>query len=262
MKKSDGLKISDSAYVDLSDYARGPAIFIARLLAPTPVRAAHVTWFHFLLMLGAALFLHQGTIIPLGIAALLIVLKNLFDAVDGSLARLQNRPSRVGRFLDSNLDFIGNMVFFLAIPGISVEGRIAGFLAFTFQGSIFNFYAVWYRTAHDGDTTSRMVETGNSPYDYDDPRAMRVLFLMYRVFYSWQDRGVAVLDHFVAGRNAPTPNSRFMELSSALGPGFQYLAIIFFLVLGVPAAIPDTFIFGFGIYTVTLLLTRNTSGSV
>jgi phosphatidylglycerophosphate synthase len=260
MKKSDGLKISDSAYVDLSDYARDAAISIARLLVPTPVRAAHVTWFHFLLMLGAALCLHQGTIIPLGFAALLIALKNLFDAVDGSLARLQNRPSRVGRFLDSNLDFIGNLFFFLALPGISVEGRIAGFLAFTFQGSIFNYYAVWYRTAHDGDATSRMVETGNSPYDYDDPRAMRILFFLYRIFYAWQDRGVAVLDHFVGGREARVPNSRFMEMSSVLGPGFQYLAIIFFLVLGVPAAIPDTFIFGFGIYTVTLLLTRSASG--
>lgn len=260
MKKPDGLKNSDFAYVDLSDYARGGAIFIARLLAPTPIRAAHVTWFHFLLMLGAALCLHRGTIVPLGFAALLIVLKNLFDAVDGSLARLQNRPSRVGRFLDSNLDFLGNLALFLAIPGISFEARIAGFLAFTFQGSIYNFYAVWYRRAHSGDTTSQSVETGDSPYDYDDPRAMRVLFLMYRAFYSWQDRGVAVLDHFVAGRNAPVPNSRFMELSSVLGPGFQYLAIIFFLVLGLPAAIPDTFIFAFGIYAVTLLLTRSASG--
>ncbi|MCK5879812.1 MAG: CDP-alcohol phosphatidyltransferase family protein, partial [Holophagae bacterium] len=256
----DGLKINDSAYVDLSDYARGTAVFIARQLASTSIHAAQVTWFHFLLMLGAALCLHQGEIIPLGFAALLIVLKNLFDAVDGSLARLQDRPSRVGRFLDSNLDFLGNLALFLAIPEISLEARIAGFLAFTFQGSIYNFYAVWYRRAHSGDATSQLVETGDSPYDYDDPRAMRVLFLMYRIFYAWQDRGVEVLDHFVAGRNASVPNSRFMELSSALGPGFQYLAIIFFLVLGIPAAIPDTFIFAFGIYSVTLLLTRSTSG--
>ncbi|NOY22355.1 MAG: CDP-alcohol phosphatidyltransferase family protein [Acidobacteria bacterium] len=261
MKKPDGLKMGDSTYVDLSDYARDTAVFIARMLAPTSIHAAQVTWFHFLLMLGAAFCLHRGTIISMGWAALLIGLKNLFDAVDGSLARLQNRPSRVGRFLDSDLDFIGNLVLFLAIPEFSLEGRIAGFLAFIFQGSIFNFYAVWYRSTHNGDATSKLVETGDSPYDYDDPRAMSILFFMYRIFYSWQDHGVAILDRFVAGRDAPTPNSRFMEFSSALGPGFQYLAIIFFLVLGTPAAIPDTFIFAFGIYAVTLLLTRSTSQS-
>ncbi len=251
--------MGDSPYVDLSDYARGAAVFIAQMLASTSIHSVQVTWFHFLLMLGAAFCLHRGTMIFFGWAALLIALKNLFDAVDGSLARLQNRPSRVGRFLDSNLDLIGNLVLFLAIPKISLETRIAGFLAFILQGSIFNYYAVWYRTANNGDVTSKIVETGDSPYEYDDPRAMHVLFLMYRIFYAWQDRAVAVLDHFVAGRNAPVPNSRFMELSSALGPGFQYLAIIFFLVLGIPAAIPDTFIFGFGIYAVTLLLTRSTS---
>ena len=252
--------MGDSPYVDLSDYARGPAVFIARLLAPMPIHAAQVTWFHFLMMLAAALCVHRGTMMSLGWAAILIALKNLFDAVDGSLARLQNRPSRVGRFLDSNLDFLGNLALFLAIPGIPFEGRIAGFLAFTFQGSIFNYYAVWYRTVHGGDSTSLLAESGYSPFKYDDPRAMGVLFILYRVFYGWQDRGVAILDRFIAGRDAPVPNARFMELSSVLGPGFQYLAIIFFLVLGIPAAIPDTFIFIFGIYTVTLLLTRSGSG--
>ncbi len=260
MKKTDGLKISDSPYVDLSDYARGAAVFIARLLVPTPIRATQVTWFHFLLMLIAAICLHQGTMMAMGFAALLIELKNIFDAVDGSLARLQNRPSRVGRFLDSNLDFIGNLALFLAIPGISIEARIAGFFAFIFQGSIYNYYAVWYRFEHNGDKTSRLVESGDSPYEYDDPRTLRILFILYRIFYLWQDRGVAVLDRFVAGKTAPAPKNHFMELSSVLAPGFQYLAIIFFLVLGTPAAIPDTFIFVFGIYTVMLLLTRSPSG--
>ncbi|NOZ13952.1 MAG: hypothetical protein GXO69_09965 [Acidobacteria bacterium] len=256
MKKPDGLKISNSSYIDLSDYARETAVFIARLLAPTSIHAAQVTWFHFLLMLGAAICLHQGTMTTMALAALLIALKNLFDAVDGSLARLQNRPSRVGRFLDSNLDFIGNLALFLAIPGLSFETRVAGFLAFIFQGSIYNHYAVRYRSVHGGDNTSRVTESGDSPYHYDNPAALRVLFVLYQIFYSWQDKAVAVLDRFVAGKTAPPPDSKFMELSGVLGPGFQYLAIIFFLVLGIPRAIPDTFIFIFGIYTVTLLLTR------
>ncbi len=256
MTKRDGQKISNSPYVDFSDYAREPAILIARLLVPTPVSVAQVTFFHFLLMLLAAALLYHGTMMSMGWAALLIVLKNLFDAVDGSLARLRNRPSRVGRFLDSNLDFLGNLALFLVLP-IPVEGRIAGFLAFIFQGSIYNYYSVWYRNAYDGDSTSRKIETGTSPYPYDSPHSMKILFFMYQIFYSWQDHGVAVLDRFVAGDDAPIPDPRFMTLVSILAPGFQYLVIIFFLILGTPAAIPDTFIFGFGIYTVTLLLTRS-----
>ncbi len=261
MEKANGLKISNFSYVDLSDYARGVAVFIAHLLAPTSIHAVQITWFHFLLMLGAAFCLHLGTMISMGAAALLIALKNLFDAVDGSLARLQNRPSRVGRFLDSNLDFLGNLALFLAIPGLSFGARMAGFFAFIFQGSIYNYYSVRYRETYGGDNTSRVAETADSPYDYDNPKALGILFILYRIFYLWQDKAAAVLDRFVAGRAALVPDSKFMELSSVLGPGFQYLAIIFFLILGIPQAIPDVFIFVFGIYTVILLLTRGESST-
>lgn len=257
MKNPDGHKLAGAPYEDLSDYSRGIAVGIARLLAPTPIRAVHITLFHFLLMILAALCVHAGTLMSAGWAALFIVLKNILDAVDGSLARLQNRPSRVGRFMDSNLDFVGNLVFFVAIPGISLEARLVGFLAFTFQGSIFNFYSVWFRCEEGGDPTSRNVESAESPYPYDNPTVMKWLFAMYRVCYAWQDRGVAVLDRFMAGRDAHHPDVRFMELASVLGPGFQYLAIIVFLVMGIPAAIPDMFIFIFNIYAVVLLLSRS-----
>ncbi|NIR44219.1 MAG: hypothetical protein GWN53_19055, partial [Gammaproteobacteria bacterium] len=32
--------------------------------------------------------------------------KNVLDAVDGSLARLRGRPSRIGRFLDTDMDAV------------------------------------------------------------------------------------------------------------------------------------------------------------
>ena len=48
-------------------------------------------------------------------AVLLITIFSLFDAIDGTIARLQNKQSDLGKFLDSNLDRIADTAIFLAI---------------------------------------------------------------------------------------------------------------------------------------------------
>ena len=48
-------------------------------------------------------------------AILLIATFSLFDAIDGKIARVQNKQSERGKFLDSNLDRISDTFIFLAI---------------------------------------------------------------------------------------------------------------------------------------------------
>lgn len=255
MTQEAGTKNPQGGYVDLSDYGRGVAVWLARFLVDTPVRAWHVTVVHFCVMILASVLVSRQSLESYGAAALLLMIKNILDAVDGSLARLQERPSRVGRFLDSNLDFIGNLVFFLSIPGIGFMTALAGFISLTFQGSVFNYYAVAHRTAHGGDTTSHVREDAASPYPYDSPVALNILFHMYRWFYSWQDFLVRKLDGMLAD-DGKLPSGRLMELFSMLGPGFQYLFIVLLLVLGIPQLIPDFFTYIFNVLLVCTLLIR------
>ena len=260
MAHADGSKNIRPDYVDLSDYGRGLALWIARPLAATNIRAWHITIVHFIVMLVAAWFLSRGTLEGYTWSGLLLMVKNILDAADGSLARLQDRPSRVGRFLDSNLDFVGNLVYFLAIPGVPLAASLFGFLSFTFQGTVFNYHAVRYRQEKGGDTTSKVREDPGSPYPYDSPRAVQMLYQWYRWMYGWQDALIRRVDRMLApdGRLAPP---RLMELFSVLGPGFQYVFMMLLLILGIPQLMPDMFIYVFNIYMVCIMLVRAECGN-
>ena len=55
-------------------------------------------------------------ILDLRVASILfIAIFSLFDAMDGTIARVQNKQSSLGKFLDSNLDRIADTAIFLAI---------------------------------------------------------------------------------------------------------------------------------------------------
>ena len=74
---------------------------IARFLARLGLTPNAVTVLGFLLSTAVAAVLATGR---LQLAGLLLILTLGFDAVDGTLARLQNATSRFGAFLDSTLD--------------------------------------------------------------------------------------------------------------------------------------------------------------
>jgi CDP-diacylglycerol--glycerol-3-phosphate 3-phosphatidyltransferase len=63
-------------------------------------------------MVGVAFVLAQGYLFWSG---LLIIGSALFDAVDGTLARMIGRTSRFGAFLDSTLDRFSEAVIFLGL---------------------------------------------------------------------------------------------------------------------------------------------------
>jgi archaetidylinositol phosphate synthase len=79
---------------------------------------------------AAAVELGRGSLL---VAALLVQLKTLLDNADGQLARLTNRTSAFGRYLDSEVDLLVNAALFAALAWTTGEAALAlaGLLALT-----------------------------------------------------------------------------------------------------------------------------------
>jgi len=104
----------------LTDWARrwsaGILEPLARLIARTGVSPNAVTVTGLALNAGVAWVLAQG---HMRVGGLLVALAGLFDALDGTLARLTGQKSRFGAFLDSFVDrlceaalYLGLLVFY------------------------------------------------------------------------------------------------------------------------------------------------------
>src|SRR5712692_756415 len=85
---------------------------VARALLRAHVRPNHLTLVGLGVSILAAFALAQGR---LRVGAVLLALAGLFDFFDGSLARLANRVSAFGAFLDSVVDRYSDLVVLLGI---------------------------------------------------------------------------------------------------------------------------------------------------
>jgi len=244
-------------FIDLSDYARPVAAWLARRLRDTPVRAPHVTLVWALIGLGGAYCYTVGdyTFAVLGAAAMQV--KNILDAVDGSLARLQKRPSRIGRFLDSICDAIVAVALCAALAVVVSRDRPVAYavalasgalILGLLQGSVFNYFYVLFRVRRGGDITSRVKEelTPDDRARYAGRpaalAALRVLIGTYNWIYGWQDVLVQRIDGWAAaplrrsGRvddaAAMRDDRRLLTAVSALGPGLMILVLDLYTVAG------------------------------
>lgn len=251
-------KLPKSArFTDLSDYARPIAVRIARGLKDTNVVAPDVTVVWGVMGLAAAFCYAAGEYRYALVGAGLMQAKNILDAVDGSLARLQARPSRVGRFLDSIGDATVGAALFAGLAVAIAAARPTTYAvalaaaALTLglaQGSLFNYYYVRFRARRGGDVTSRIKEelTAHDRVHYGDrPLALGLLRLLIRAYkwiYGWQDELVQRIDAWAVrplesrGReeeaNALRDDHRHLTAVSALGPGVQILLLNIFTVAG------------------------------
>ena len=85
---------------------------LARFISRTGISPNVITVIGFLLMVGVAFVLARGYLV---LGGLLIIAVALFDAIDGTLARLMGRTSRFGAFLDSTLDRFSEAVIYLGL---------------------------------------------------------------------------------------------------------------------------------------------------
>lgn len=73
---------------------------------------------NYLTVIGVTISVGCGVLFGLGWffwAGIVLIIANLFDMLDGSVARLSGRVTRFGGFLDSSLDRLSDMVAFLGI---------------------------------------------------------------------------------------------------------------------------------------------------
>lgn len=142
------------------------ALLPLRVPPPAVVLAAAATG------IGGAVELARGQLV---VAALLIQLKTVLDNADGQLARLTDRVTVFGRYLDSECDLLVNAALFAALLHWSA---IAGFVLMTLICST-NF------------NVERLSRRGVAQWDASP------LGRAYGVMYGWQDR---LADRLLAGR--------------------------------------------------------------
>ena len=98
-------------------WSRGIINPIARFVGWAGISPNGITLIGFVLMVFVGVVLSQGY---LRLAGVLLILAAFFDAIDGAVARMQDRVTRFGAFFDSTMDryaeaavFLGILVYFL-----------------------------------------------------------------------------------------------------------------------------------------------------
>lgn len=228
-------------FVDLSDYGRPFAKVIAVSLKNTSFTPVHVTLGF---ILSGLIAIYCIVYSHYWMAAFFLIFKSILDAADGELARLKQKPSYTGRYLDSVADILLNALFFIAIWYItdtSIWVTIVAFLGLQLQGTLYNYYYVILRNKVDGDTTSRV-------FEYDTPTALHgesqkhvdILFALYKLFYGAFDKTIYALDRN-ANKGKMLPNWLMTSIST-FGLGFQLLIIAILLVAGLKTIILPFFL--------------------
>ena len=236
-------------FVDLSDYGRPIARIIANSLKNTTFTPIHVTIGFIISGFIAIYCILQGYY---WLAAFFLIFKSILDAADGELARIKQKPSYTGRYLDSVADIILNALFFISIWYVTNSTIWICFLAFLglqLQGTLYNYYYAILRNKFGGDTTSRVFEN-KTPIALkgETQKHVNILFGLYKLFYGAFDRIIYAFDSN-ADKGKVFPNL-LMTSVSTFGLGFQLLIIAVMLVLGLKAFILPFFL----VYTVMVFV--------
>lgn len=231
----------ENRFIDLSDYGRPVAKLIANSLKNTAVTPVHVTIGFIISGLIAIYCIIQSYY---WLAAFFLIFKSILDAADGELARVKQKPSYTGRYLDSVADIILNALFFIAIwyiTNTTIWICLLAFIGLQLQGTLYNYYYVILRNKFDGDTTSRVFENKTpKALDGEKQKHVNILFALYKLFYGVFDKTIYILDRN-ADKGKVWPNW-LMTGVSTFGLGFQLLIIGVMLVLGLKAYILPFFL--------------------
>lgn len=221
----------DKKFIDLSDYGRPVARWIALSFKNTSVTPIHVTWMFIVAGLIAVYCILEGYYLA---AFFFLVLKSTLDAADGELSRVKNTPSYTGRYFDSIADIILNLIFLSAICYVtksSIYLMILAFIGIQLQGTLYNYYYVILRNHANGDKTSRIFEvSAPEALSGEKQSTVNLLFTMYNTLYIVFDKTIYYLDRgAIHTKHFP---SLFMTLLSTFGLGFQLLIMGFMLAMG------------------------------
>lgn len=183
---------------------------VVRLLYGRSVRPEHLVLLQGLLGALAALLV----LLRLDLwAALALLLRNVLDNADGQLARARGEESQLGRYLDTEVDLLTNVLLFLAL-GLRLQDLPAALLAFGLLTLLLS--------ADYAANSPKILPQRRGP----EPWASR-LEAFYRAFFGPQD---ALFSRLFA-RGLP---SWYRTLLANLGLSTQHTILALFLLLGRP----------------------------
>src|SRR5437763_5071049 len=88
---------------------------ITRLLVRFPIHPSAFTMSIFVLPVTAGVFLLRGDYLSILVAAALFQVFSILDGCDGEIARVKNLESKFGERLDNLCDFLGSLIYVLAL---------------------------------------------------------------------------------------------------------------------------------------------------
>src|SRR5215475_5955273 len=88
---------------------------ITRLLVKFPIHPTAFTASIFVLPLVAGVFLQRGDYLSILLGATIFQIFSVLDGCDGEIARVKNLESKFGERLDNLCDFLGSLIYVLAL---------------------------------------------------------------------------------------------------------------------------------------------------
>lgn len=198
----------EARFLDVNDFWCFPNRWVVKFLYPLSITPTQITIISLIAGLVSVCCYMIDSSVGLMWGALFLYLKIFLDNVDGNLARVKGEVSRLGRFLDSIIDFTVSFLVYLVLTLRLVSetsnslywflGGIA-FLSCLIHCSYFVFYLVQYTSISGTYLSNRadesITEEDNKAYDRGD-LPMLVFFLQrsHIFLYGWQDKTIDWLD--------------------------------------------------------------------
>ena len=202
-------KLSPEArFLDINDFWCFPNRWVVKFLYPLSITPTQITILSLIAGLISAYFYMIDSSAGLMWGALFLYLKIFLDNVDGNLARVKGEVSRLGRFLDSLIDFIVSFLVYLVLTlrlvsdtNDSLYWFLGGgaFLSCLIHCSYFVFYLVQYTSISGTYLCNRadesITEEDSTAYDKGD-LSMLVCLLQrsHILLYGWQDKAIEWFD--------------------------------------------------------------------
>lgn len=246
---------SEDKFLDVSDYGRPFARTFVNRIQHTDITPVQVTYLFGISGLIAVYCILTGLYVTAG---LFLIIKSILDAADGELARIKNRPSYTGRYLDSIFDIFLNLLVFGAVWYVTDTSLLLAALAFLsvqVQGTLYNYYYVILRhNTEGGEKTSRIAENERpKAFPVESQHTVDFLYDTYNALYIAFDKLIFYLDQDAS--EAPVFPKWFMSVISIYGLGFQLLLISIMLSLGLVNIIIPFFI-GYNVFLLIFIAIR------
>jgi phosphatidylglycerophosphate synthase len=220
----------------------------------------------------SSLFLFRESMI---LSAIFLHYKDIFDACDGSLARLTDQTSRLGRFLDSLGDMFVLTVLIAVVtfkaydPSGNALYLVLGvitWLSLFIQCSYFNYYQLKYADSLKIDRlVAQTNENVKSDYSMKESTPLKILRIIYMLAYGWQDHIINAVNsvslRYLKQRHGFDiakwyRYKPFLVLNSALCFGTHIFVFIICIIFGKPTLALWIISCMFNLYFAVILIAR------